>query len=320
VRTRGAARPTFPRLLDLYVEDLRARKLSLSAQENATLHLPRLFAHLKALRVTDPRAVSETHLMAFARSLAGHRTRQGRPLSPWSQVTYLVTVRGFFAFLEKSGVILASPARALPLPRLSSLPRNVLSETQARRLMHAPSSWTVLGKRDRAILETLYGTGIRRGECRRLDLMDLDLSQATLLVRNGKGRKDRLVPVPGRAAVALDVYLRESRPELARDPRETALFLSREGRRPHPSSIHFIVRKHARAARLPVRPSVHALRHAYATHLLAGGADIRHVQRLLGHRSIETTAVYARVGVRDLREAVKKAHPREKRGRRGPHL
>lgn len=105
------------------------------------------------------------------------------------------------------------------------------------------------------MLETLYGTGIRRRECSRLDLMDLDLSQATLLVRNGKGRKDRLVPVPGRAAVAIDVYLRESRPNLARDPRETALFLSREGQRLHPTTIHLLVRKHARAARLPLPPS-----------------------------------------------------------------
>jgi site-specific recombinase XerD len=92
-----------------------------------------------------------------------------------------------------------------------------LREAQARRLVHAPSAWTPLGKRDRAILETLYGTGVRRSECCRLDLMDLDLSQATLLVRNGKGRKDRLAPVPGRAGAAIDVYLRESRAELTSD-------------------------------------------------------------------------------------------------------
>lgn len=320
MRTRAAGRATFPRLLGLYVEDLQARKRSPSAQNNATLHLPRLFVHLKAQHLSDPRAVSETHLVAFAQSLASHETRRGTPLSPWSQATYLVTVRGFFAFLERSGLILANPARALPLPRGRPLPRNVLSETQARRLVHAPSSWTVLGRRDRAILETLYGTGIRRGECCRLDLMDLDLSGGTLLVRNGKGRKDRLVPVPGRAAAALDVYLRESRPELACDPREAALFLSREGRRLHPTSIHLLVRKHARAARLPLSPSVHAVRHACATHLLAGGADIRHVQQLLGHRSIETTAVYTRVDARGLREAVRKAHPRERRRRRDPRI
>jgi site-specific recombinase XerD len=127
-------------------------------------------------------------------------------------------------------------------------------------------------------------------------------------------------PVPGRAGVAIDVYLREARAELARDPRETALFLSREARRLHPTTIHLLVRKHARAARLPFSPSVHAFRHACATHLLAGGADIRHVQRPLGHRSIETTAVYTKVGVRDLRAALRKAHPRERRRRRHPRI
>jgi integrase/recombinase XerD len=178
--------------------------------------------------------------------------------------------------------------------------------------MHAPSPLSALGRRDRAILETLYGTGIRRGECCRLDLMDLDLSEATLLVRNGKGRKDRLVPVPGRAALALDLYLRETRPDLVRDSREMALFLSREGRRLHPTSLNLLVCKHGRAARIPVRPSVHGLRHACATHLLAGGADVRHVQQLLGHRSLETTAVYTKVDVKDLRTVLARAHPRER--------
>ena len=250
--------------------------------------------------------------MAFARSLANHKTRGGRHLSPSSKRTYLVTVRGFFAFLERSGVVLMNPARTLPLPRERRLPRNVLTEAQARRLMHAPSPWSALGRRDRAIFETLYGTGIRRGGCCRVDLVDLDLSEETLLVRNGKGKKDRLVPVPGRAALALDLYLRETRPELVRDPWEMALFLSREGGRLHPTSLNLLVWKHARAARIPDRTSVHALRHACATHLLAGGADVRHVQQLLGHRSLETTAVYTRVGVKDLKQVMARAHPRER--------
>lgn len=144
MRTRAAGKPTFSKVLGLYVETLLARKLSLSAQNNATLHLPRLFAHLKEQRITDPRAVTEAHLVSFAGSLADSPTRDGSPLSPWSQATYLVTVRGFFAFLERIGVILANPARALCLPRRSRLSRNVLSEAQARRLVHAPSpgqSW-----------------------------------------------------------------------------------------------------------------------------------------------------------------------------------
>lgn len=312
MRTHVAGRPTFPRLLGLYVEHLRARKYSSSAQSNATLQLPRLFAQLMEQGVRDPRVVSEAHLVAFARSLADHKTRDGRQLSSSSKRTYLVTVRGFFAFLARSGVVLTNPARSLPLPRERRLPKTVLTEAEARRLVHAPSPWSVLGRRDRAILEVLYGTGIRRGECCRLDLMDLDLFEATLLVRNGKGKKDRLVPAPGRAALALDLYLRETRPELVRDPREMALFLSREGRRLHPTSLNLLVWKYGRAARISGRSSVHALRHACATHLLAGGADVRHVQQLLGHRSLETTAVYTRVDIRDLKKVLARSHPRER--------
>jgi len=127
--------------------------------------------------------------------------------------------------------------------------------------------------------------------------MDLHLSEATLLIRNGKSRKDRIVPV-WTATLALDVYLRKTRPDLVRDSREMALFLSREGRRLHPTSVNLLVWTHARTARIPGRPSVHGLRHACATHLLAGGADVRHVQQLLGHRSLETTAVYTKVDVK----------------------
>ena len=118
------------------------------------------------------------------------------------------------------------------------------------------------------------------------------------------------MPVPGRATQALDLYLRETRPELVRDAREMALFLSREGRRLHPTSLNLLVWKYGFAARVPCRPSVHALRHACATHLLVGGADVRHVQQLLGHRSLDTTAVYTRVVIKDLREVLARAHLR----------
>jgi integrase/recombinase XerD len=164
--------------------------------------------------------------------------------------------------------------------------------------------------RDRAILETLYGTGIRRSECVRLDVKDLDLAEGLLLVRNGKGRKDRLVPVPGRAAAALDEYLRGCRPRLLQDLREEALFLSLRGRRLEVTGLRGLVGRHARAAGIGRPVSVHALRHAYATHLLRGGADVRHIQELLGHAQLETTALYTRVVTSDLREAIGRAHPR----------
>jgi integrase/recombinase XerD len=200
----------------------------------------------------------------------------------------------------------------LDLPRVRRLPRVVLSERDAERLVTMPWPSTALGKRDRAILELLYGTGIRVGECERLDLTDLDLEARTLLIRDGKGRKDRIVPITERAAIALDFYLRESRPVLLRRTSPPALFIARGARRLQRQSIEKLVRVHAAAAQIEQRLSPHALRHACATHLIRGGADIRHVQALLGHRNLNTTARYAHVAIKDLRAVIERVHPREK--------
>jgi len=213
-------------------------------------------------------------------------------------------------------VILRDPTLDVALPSWKRLPRAVLNEAQARRLVAAPSSWTPLGKRDRAILETLYGCALRVSESERPDLTDLDLTKGEILVRDGKGRKDRLLPVVGRAVVPLEVYLAEARPELVRDPRERALFLSWPGRRLGVQVIQNLVRSHARAAGLEVRVSPHTLRHGCATHLLQGGADICHVQKLLGHASVETTAIYTKVTPTDLARVVEKTHPRERTWKR----
>jgi integrase/recombinase XerD len=222
-------------------------------------------------------------------------------------------LRRFFAFLETSGAILQSPAEELPLHRVDVLPRGVLSQTQARRLMEASNPADVLGQRDRALLELLYGTAIRLSECHRLDLQDVELARGLLLVRAGKRRKDRMVPVPRRALAALSTYVTDTRPSLVRDPQEQALFLTRRGRRLGRVAIGLLVRDHGLEAGLHVSP--HGLRHACATHLLAGGADVRHVQMLLGHHDLRTTARYTRVDLRDLREMLLRAHPRERESR-----
>ena len=173
--------------------------------------------------------------------------------------------------------------------------------------MAAPFPGSSIGKRDRAILELLYGAGIRLGEAVRADVSDLDLRQGLLLVRNGKGKKDRVVPVGGRAALALGTYLADVRPELVKRL-ESALFLSRDGARLSKIGLQAMVKRHGQAIGLHVSP--HTLRHTCATHLLRGGADIRHVQELLGHRSLQTTALYTRVAIEDLRQVLARAHPR----------
>jgi len=147
----------------------------------------------------------------------------------------------------------------------------------------------------------------------RADLSDLDLRERVLLVRDGKGKKDRVVPVPGRAVVALELYLRESRPELQKRS-EVALFLSTFGERLSIGGLRHQVKRHAHAIGVTLTP--HTLRHTCATHLLRGGASIRHVQELLGHRCLTTTALYTRVAIDDLRQIIARAHPRERSQRK----
>jgi len=305
VRTRGGG--DLGALLTRYVEELRVRRYSVSSLEKARFELPRLIHHLRENGVSDARAVIEEHLVAYARHLERRRTRWGSPLTASSRASAISTMRRFFAFLVSREHILRDPAQAIPLPKIRRLPRGILTERQARRLVAAPFAGSRIGKRDRAILETLYGTGIRLGEAARADVSDLDLRGRVLLVRSGKGKKDRLVPVPGRAAVALDTYLIEARPELVKrlDP---ALFISRHGARLSLVGLRAVVQRHGRAMGVAVSP--HALRHTCATHLLCGGADIRHVQELLGHRCLATTALYTRVAIKDLREVLARAHPR----------
>lgn len=301
------------RLLAAYLEHLRVHGYSPATVLLARGILPRLFEHLRSEGVSDVRAAREADLVSFLKRTSERRSsRSGEPLTPWTVLGHLTCVRAFFAFLEKKGFILANPARELMLRKPQRLPR-AMSEEEARRLMVAPPHWGAAGRRDRAILEVLYGTGIRLGECVRLDLQDVDLGEGRLLVRNGKGRKDRVVPLVGQAAAALAFYLREARNALVRDPKQQAVFLSAIGTRLSSVSLQRQVSHYARA--LGLRASPHVLRHSCATHLLRHGADVREIQLLLGHRALETTALYTKVDVSDLAQVLERAHPRDRQGR-----
>jgi integrase/recombinase XerD len=271
----------------------------------AATALRRLFGFLTGEGIEDVHAVSEEHLVAFARQLAS------ASLTKWTVSAYLSVVRCFFAFLVRSRRMLTNPAVRLPVRAGPRLPR-ALGQREVARLIDAVSDKTPKARRDRAMLEVMYGSGLRLSECRRLDLMDLDLSNGLVFVRDGKGKKDRVVPLTARAIEALDVYLRGGRPDQAVDSRETALFLAR-GQRIAGVTIELVVRQWAKAAGVK-RVSPHVLRHSCATHLLQGGADVREIQQLLGHSSISTTAFYTKVAIVDLRRVVDRCHPR-KRGR-----
>jgi integrase/recombinase XerD len=316
VPTRGGGSQrlhSFDGALQALLEELRVRRYSTSVARQASRVLPSFLRFLGERRVRDLRAASEADVVAYARQLQRRSTPRGAPLAAETQRAYLMHVRRLFAFLERRGAILENPALDLVMPRVEKLPRVVLTQVQARELVAAPSAATPTGKRNRAILELLYGTGIRVTECARLEVRDVDLAKGTLFVRLGKGRKDRVVPVLGRAAAALSLYLREARPDLVRDTTQQALFLSKvSGGALSAGAIELLVRASAKAAGIPVRISPHTLRHSFATHLIQGGADVRHIQELLGHSSLSSTTIYTRVAAADLHGVIRKSHPRER--------
>ena len=191
----------------------------------------------------DVREIGEVDIATFRKALDAHTVRRsGKPLKRSSKYQILATLKTFFRFLEREGWILVSPMRDIKLKRVQSIPK-ALSVLKVEALITLQSPQTPIGQRNRALFEVLYGTGLRLSECERLDLSDIDLRQGTLLVRSGKGRKDRYVPVTGRARDTLQAYLMESRPLFAERRDGGALFLATGGRRLGAQSIRIMVRR-----------------------------------------------------------------------------
>ncbi len=229
-------------------------------------------------------------------------------LSPRSLARLSASLRTFHRFLLEEGRGDCLPLGELPYPRYPrKLPR-VLTLEEVFMLLDQPLSEDAFGLRDRAILETLYGTGMRISELVSLDVEDLDLEGGEMRVL-GKGSKERLVPVGGRAAEALAAYLAHGRTRLIKTPSQRALFLNARGGRLSRQGAWGVVRKYARRVGLEEKMTPHTLRHSYATHLLERGVDLRYIQELLGHASVSTTQIYTHVSRKRLREVYLKAHP-----------
>ncbi len=239
--------------------------------------------------------------------LRGFLGVQAATHSATTRARRLAAIKSFYKFLVRRKVIEVSPARRVKAPKLPQrLPRAVpVDETFA--LMDAPTSETPLGLRDRAMLELAYGCGLRISELCGLDLLSVDRAERIVKVL-GKGNKERLVPVNETALAALESWL-QRRPEVAKGKATQALFLNYRGGRLTTRSTARHLEKHALKAGLTRHVSPHQLRHSFATHLLAGGADIRSIQELMGHASLSTTQRYTAVSFEQLQEAYDKAHP-----------
>lgn len=221
----------------------------------------------------------------------------------------LSALRSLYAYLADAGVVAGSPADVVATPKLpSKLPVIAASEVVAA-LIDAPDPATPLGLRDRAILETLYATGMRVSELTGLDLADVDFARGQIKVL-GKGSKERIVPIHRLANARLGEYLRSARPRLAKGADTTAFFLNRSGGRLSAGGVRRLMKRRLAQSAGPSTLSPHALRHTFATHLLEEGADLRTVQELLGHVALSTTQIYTHLSAKHLRDVHKIAHPR----------
>lgn len=258
--------------------------------------------------------ITRDSLERYQGHLFNYRKVNGHPLALSTQVTRLNPVKAFCKWLARTRLTNANPAAELLVPRIPRrLPGRVLTVSEVDRILLEPDLGAPSGIRDRAILEVLYSTGIRRMELVRIELRDVQPENGTLFIRSGKGGRDRVVPIGGRAVAWVERYVHDVRGQLASPGTENALFLTDYGEPFRKNRLGDLVKRYIVRARIPVPGACHPFRHACATHMLENGADIRYIQALLGHADLSTTQIYTHVSVDKLKEVHAATHPAGRR-------
>jgi integrase/recombinase XerD len=297
-------------LMRLWIESLRVRGISANTVTHYEWEISGFILWCHERGLVRPGEVSRPIFECYQRFLYQYRTTHGRPLSFRSQYKRLAAPKYFFRWLAKQGYLPSSPASDLDMPRLGRrLPRQILTASEAERVLAQPDLTDPVGIRDRAILETFYSTGIRRGELVRLKLYDIGFEKGTLMIREGKGQKDRVIPIGERALKWLEKYLVDVRPHLVVPPDESVVFLTYMGVPFHPDALGHEMKKYILASGVGKEGACHIFRHTMATLMLDGGADIRYVQEMLGHTKLDTTTIYTQVSIDKLKKIHDATHP-----------
>ncbi len=294
-----------------YLAYLAAKNFSPMTLEARRIHLNRFYKWLSDQSIKDMRCVTTSRLQEYQYYLfSDYRTVRGEKISVGTVLARLTALRGYFGYLAEQKYILLDPAKNLLFPKKEyRLPKNLLNQEEVKSLLNSPGD-RIMDLRDKAILETLYSTGIRSAELCKLNVYDVNLNDQTVRIIDAKGKKDRILPIGNMAKEALERYLLYSRAKIVRDMSDQTLFLTQYGTKMVRQSLIHVIKTYAQKMRLNKPVTTHSLRHAFATHLLQNGADIITVQRLLGHTKLETTQIYTKVTMEDLRSAIKKHHPR----------
>jgi integrase/recombinase XerD len=299
--------------LNRFIESSAVQGLSETTVEIRRRMLSRFILWCDERDLDRPQDITRPILERYRRYLYHYRKVDGQPLSFATQQQRLVPIKMFFKWLTKENYLLYNPASELELPKVHRrLPKQLLSAAEVERILNQTLLHGELGIRDRAIIETLYSTGIRRMELANLKLYDVDTSNGTLMVREGKGKKDRMVPIGQRAGQWIERYRDEVRPSLVVEPDAGYLFLHEYGEPFHGNRLTDLVKKYIQAAGVNKPGACHIFRHTMATLMLDNGADIRFIQAMLGHSDLSTTQIYTQVSIVKLKEIHARTHPADR--------
>jgi integrase/recombinase XerD len=296
--------------LKQFLDSSAASGLSPRTIEIRERMLERFMAWCDERNLDKPQDITRPILERYRRYLYHYRQPNGDPISFATQQQRLVPIKAFFKWLTKENHILYNPASELELPKVHKrLPKHILTAQEVEQILNQTALHGDLGIRDRAIIETLYSTGIRRAELINLKLYDVDTRNGTLMVREGKGKKDRMLPLGERAGLWIDKYTEDIRPSLVIEPDNGTLFLHEFGEPFHKNRLTDLVKKYIEQAGINKPGACHIFRHTMATLMLDNGADIRFIQAMLGHSQLSTTEIYTQVSIKKLKEIHTLTHP-----------
>lgn len=297
------------RYMEMHFEWMLVTGYSADTVRARRIAIRRFIAWCSERGVTDPREVTKPMIERYQRHLFYYRKSDGSPLTASSQHQCLTPLKTFFKWLARENHTLYNAASELQLPKQPKrLPRSILTVAEVEAILMQAEADNAQGLRDRAMLETLYSTGVRRMELPNLKLYDVDLTRQIAFVREGKGKRDRVVPIGKRACLWIDKYLLESRPQLVAGECE-ALFVTDYGEGVTAEYLATKVRRYMEFAGIDKPGATHLFRHACATHMLENGADIRFIQAMLGHANLQTTEIYTHVSIDKLQEIHAATHP-----------
>ena len=298
---------------DKHLERLAVLNYAKRTIEGRRYSLFKFFRFLGQMGVSDIAAVTGGLVRDYQTHLHEETDEKGEPYTVSTQNNNLKAVKSFFRFLKEEDYLAQDPSRDVPYAKTPKrLPRSILTRKEVSKLLRGPDTHSLMGYRDRAMLEVFYSTGLRNSELGALRVEDVDTVEGFVRVNNGKGAKDRVVPMGKIACRYVENYIHSVRPHLARDAANRWLFLSLRG---GPMSRHVVaqtVKRCAKQANVGKTVTAHSLRHTCATQMMRNKANLRHIQELLGHACLSTTQVYTSVTIADLKEAHQKYHPRER--------